>query len=715
MAERAARSVVVKPLDKEDLGVGTVAALLGLLLSLTVLARLVPVAPDAGAAVVAVVLATALVASFWFFPLVRWAWATATAIPKRKALLLLAASLAIGALVAGFVPFRPSPLEPVEVLIEPTGEKSPDAVSNEVWVRIRVDGRLVAPEAVPHPGWLDRDDYIVWVRPSPDEPGPPPVRWKRLIAHSLRLEFVRHTWSGKVRVTSGGRTEHIDLYAAEASGPLEVEFSPTTDSGGLPELRFGNAALTTLLVAVALFCLLLRLTRPPAPRPQRERSLGFDAWFYAVPLVWLGLWLLALFAPGLMTSDSVDQWRQASTGAYNDAHPIAHTLLMGGLQRLWSSPALFALVQLLALGLATGSFIAVVSRALGAPRWAAMLGAGAVHPMVAVTSVTLWKDGLYTAAVVALAAWVAARVLLSPGQRPSRAQSFAIGGVVFFAMMLRHNGPPAALAALALVAWLSPRARPSVATVAAVAASLVLLLKGPVMTLLKVTPSSLIWYLYVHRIGAHLAVGQLPEAEKDRALLREIDPTPNWRYTCSSIDPTIFTSPFDARKARDNTAELRAIWRNLALEHPKEEVRHALCASSLVWRFDDTEYLNRTAIGLRDDTVWWIYRMPGAPDETPVFPIAVQCIGKKLQASNAWWLWRPAVWLYVFIAGVVVAARRRRDARVLSLLALPLVHSAALAAVNVAQDARYQLPIYVFALACTPVLLTARRREAAPT
>lgn len=96
-----------------------------------------------------------------------------------------------------------------------------------------------------------------------------------------------------------------------------------------------------------------------AARPLRQRSerkaIPFAA-FFALFALCYGLVLLALF-PGVISYDFEHEIAQFTTGAYDAAHPVFHTLFLGSLyalgERLLGSmtagAALYSLVQLLIL------------------------------------------------------------------------------------------------------------------------------------------------------------------------------------------------------------------------------------------------------------------------------------------------------------------------------------------------------------------------------
>lgn len=668
---------------------------------------------------VVLVLSTAALSAFWWASLIDWIRVSWHAAPRRRARLTLLACAGAALLASVAAPFEAAPAQPVEFSVEPTGDAAPGAVSSEVWVSLLIDGQAVPMSSFSGTdGWVTREAFWVWGPPSPRTV----LRWSGTAASTAELVFVRHDWSGSARLTTPEGQQVVPLYS-EAPGELRVSLLQKQSLTFLPAFVrpvrvFVFDLITSGVLALLLFALVARLTFPSvSSHREPAQSLAFETWSYAVPMLWVGAWLLGVFSPGVMTVDSVGQWAQALTMNVNDAHPVAHTLLMAGLMRVWNSPAAVAIPQLLGLALANGALIAVLRRAVSAPVWAARLAACALHPMVAVTSVTLWKDVPYTVALVALAAWVCARVLLSPTERPSTASAVGVGVIAFFAMMLRHNGPPAVVVALVVVAVLVPASRKAVVISSATALSLMLLLKGPVSWGMKLQSARIAHFFFVHRIAAHLAAGQSPEAAADRALLSEIEPDPGWHYGCSLINGTVFAPSFKLNLSADHTSDLARIWRELALAHPRVELNHAACVSSIVWRVDPRDapavYLYTVGIEvLGGDVVRWIEPGVSELQQSSLFPVATQRVGRTLKDSSAWWFWRPATWLYLLTFAAVIAALRARDPRPLVVLLIPWAHSLVLGAINVAQDARYQLPVYVMGVALAPLLLTTRRAPA---
>jgi hypothetical protein len=185
-----------------------------------------------------------------------------------------------------------------------------------------------------------------------------------------------------------------------------------------------------------------------------------------------------------------------------------------------------------------------------------------------------------------------------------------------------------------------------------------------------------------------------------------------WPYSCGSVDATIFNPAFDRSVAAAHSSELRDAWLDLARSHPVTEFRHLACVSSLVWLMDESGQPPLYEFGVNvypiDGQLNWVQNGSGL-EEASMTPRLAISIGEWLEGAKKFnILWRPAGWLYLLLFATWVASRRMRDWRIATLCIPILAHSAVLALANVAQDVRYQLPVFIISLACVPALLVSR-------
>lgn len=159
-------------------------------------------------------------------------------------------------------------------------------------------------------------------------------------------------------------------------------------------------------------------------------------------LVWTAA-LFAAFQPGLMSSDSIDQYTQGLNGHYNDVHPPLGSWLLGISGKLAGSPWLALVAQLLAMGGCMAFLVKSPEATKG--RWGlVIMGAFLLTPTVWALAVILWKDVM--TATVLLGAVTALKY-----RRPAIALVLLFAGVAF-----RHNALIAAVPlAIPAVAQLS--------------------------------------------------------------------------------------------------------------------------------------------------------------------------------------------------------------------------------------------------------------------
>jgi hypothetical protein len=415
-----------------------------------------------------------------------------------------------------------------------------------------------------------------------------------------------------------------------------------------------------------------------------------------------------------MSNDSIGQWHMAATGITSDWHPVYHTLLLRAARKIWDTPGFVVMLQAGALGLSSGYLIAVTERVTRTSSALAHLASWgcALLPAIAFSSVTLWKDIPYAASVVAITAAVISLLFL---QTPRLASPIAFAlamAVLLVCVLFRHNGPPIALASLLIVFVLSRANRKAIALLALSVAGIAMILKGPMIGALGVERSNVAFTLYAHHIAAHLEAGETAPTKESDSLFHQIVKTRSvWPYRCSVVDITIFNPEFDRSLAARESGELRDAWLMMARENPGTELRHLACVSSLVWLMDESDqaplYEAGASIYTTNGKVQWV--QPGLDARPGSFaPQAVESIARWLEESRRFNLfWRPAAWLYLLLFAAWVACRRMKDWRIVLVAAPVIVHSAVLAVANVAQDARYQLPVFIIALATLPALLRA--------
>ncbi len=620
----------------------------------------------------------------------------------------------LGALTPLAIPTVPPPvwLWDGEVTLTPLNARHPAAQGSEVWLlRARNGEQLLPLAAFEHDGsWVGRDAGEL-VAPSGVTA---PVRWRGWVHGALTLELLMHPWSGRVQVRVGERVEELDLYA-ETARAYTLRLTPPPS----PAVRVTQGVLWladvvsggVLLTATLLF---LATRSPEASREARAASPLLLRWS-VLPGVLVWTVALLVFFPGLMSSDSVDQWRQLLRGQYHDAHPAAHTLTMWLITRVWLSPAAVALVQIGMLALAFGIAVRELALAgVGRGVQGLLIGVFALSPVNAMMVITLWKDIWYAIAMLFLFGMLL-RVWRTDGAWLSAWQAQVGFGVALAALALcRHNGAPVALLTLPALLLVGRTSRlRQVVAIGSIALALFVAVKGGVYRLVDVQPVPA-WFsrqMLLHHLGAYVVEGRLEDSEA--ALAAGFRSLEEWRryYSCYNATRLLYASGRNFAFFDVHIADFTALWLRLVVRDPMVLVRHQVCLTSLIWRVTMPEdgYIATWPHKL----IWEGGRDIGLAPASMVPDVqrAVMAWLTTLERRELVWLvWRPALPLYLTVFSVAVVCVRHRSWRPAGLAAPTAANSLVWMLLLTVQDARFQYGVYVISLLAIGLLFIPSRR-----
>jgi len=290
--------------------------------------------------------------------------------------------------------------------------------------------------------------------------------------------------------------------------------------------------------------------------------------------------------PAVMTPDSMDQWTQLSTGHYNDAHPVAHTLLLRAADSVWPNPAAGVVVQFVLMALAAGYALAVVRDLV--PGQAMVIAAGAwfiLHPVCGALQTTLWKDVPFSSAFLAFTACMV-RILQSRNQ-PLALFDWSVLGLSGLCLCLwRHNGLAVTIAGLACLAAIQPqrhwRHLACLATILACLAGF----KIVIVRVFHAPPPPLSASLAIplQQTAAIIAAdGVVTDAQREG--ISAILPWSFWKgaYSRTIVDPLKFHPQFDARVIGSAPGRYLTIWLGLCWQNPGLAFRAWLRQTAVLW------------------------------------------------------------------------------------------------------------------------------------
>jgi hypothetical protein len=387
-----------------------------------------------------------------------------------------------------------------------------------------------------------------------------------------------------------------------------------------------------------------------------------------------------------------------------DWHPAIHTLMIWLLTRLWDSPAVVVIAQIIIMSLVAAWGICGLEEWGLSRRGAWLLSlVFAVSPVNGNMAVTLWKDVPYGISFFAFFLMVF-RIVMSEGKwLDRRGRWLAMGLVATATGLFRHNGVAVAGVLLLILFAVYWRHWKALLKSAVLFMALWAIVTGPVYDLAKVhrVSSTLRDTIYLHHFAAHVAAGT-PLTEEERSYFNSLEPLSSWYYDCCNVTPLYFNPNFNKEVFQANRSKHLAFFLDLAMRNPGVEIKHMICSSSLVWKICyDCGFL-ANAIFIEDGNYHWIVQDPTGPNEASLVPRLVKPLGKISLGSTLppWrmWVWGPALYLYIAIWSVVLFAVKHRSAQML-LISLPaVIQSAILMVINISADFRYQYSVYLMGL-----------------
>lgn len=401
--------------------------------------------------------------------------------------------------------------------------------------------------------------------------------------------------------------------------------------------------------------------------------------------------------PGLVTYDSVRQYDQALSGAFDDWHPP----MMEGLWRLilplWPSPAPMLLLQ---LGLYAAGMTGLIVWALrrGRPGVAAGLSLCALLPLSVALMGEVLKDSLMAGALTA----AVALVLLSLENRNKVARAGAVL-LIFFAATLRFNaflaGVPILLLAMGPVA-LASRLRMAVS--AAVMAVLLLLAMPLANKALGAQPSDVNLSLVIFDLAGitdHSGQDAFPamKVANPVAVVHRCYTPAKWDSFSWWVDP-LCPLNFEQIRRAFHAANINALpfWIGQIARHPFAYAQHRLAHWNINARFWVHEKVERPVQRESAPNDWNFHVTPG-----PMLDFVDDAALKSAETPLGW----PCAWMALAF-GLMLAARRMASARIIWVLAgSALFYGLGYAVFSVASELRYYLWTMTAAAMATVIAL----------
>jgi len=525
------------------------------------------------------------------------------------------------------------------------------------------------------------------------------IRIQAQVGPWVEIRFRRTAFNQPMQVTFEGETTRFNLQDAQGD---ELVIRHDFNLPWVTLLPFIVSFVGVVWFGVSSLMILIGTRRTRSI--QRKEQPAWAWLLYMLPMLLAWGFTLLVFWPGMLSNDAMNQWIQGVTGQYNDLQSAFHALLLTGLIRIWNTPALAVIAQMIA-------FACVVAWGLnqfegyGVPPtvlWLVSL-LFAVSPVYNLAVVTIWKDVAYAIAFL----WMTVMfmlVALSHGKWIGVGRRWLTLGLAgFLVAIFRLNGVMVAIVPMLLLPILFRPQWKQLTAALMTTCVLFGLVKGPLYSLMNVSDrvAGQSNILLLHHIAAHVDAGT-PMTNDERAYLNEFMPLEDWDYWCCYVAPISYNDDFDRESFLSSGPQNRELALNLFLRDPWVNISHSFCAGNLVWKFTDSECHVKSSHAFnrwgQPGTEDWINPNNVNVNEAPVLkdmviPYVYWLRSLGFADDRPAWFLRPAFYLILAIFCLGTAFIRLRDWKVW-LAGLPIyVHTLIIYLISFAPAYRYHYNI----------------------
>jgi len=423
------------------------------------------------------------------------------------------------------------------------------------------------------------------------------------------------------------------------------------------------------------------------PNPKTKNSLLFLIYFLA-PVIVFTIYLLAYF-PGIMPNDSISQWKQVTRFSFGDWHPVFHTFLEWLITRIWLSPAMIAIVQILMFSFAFASGVFQFDK-MGINRklLIALTLIFAFNPVNGAFSITILKDTPFIASVIYLTVLLI-KIYHTNGYwlKPIPNKILLIVTLVFVSL-LRHNGPAPALASVFFLLVFYRKYWKGIFCVVLATLILICAIKGPLYNALDVKPSNSFQPLVLSVIQvsaiAHFGGDVTPE---EIEFLSQIATWEDWKtgYDKYSVLGVTKTPSYDLQKFGELKSKFLKTWVALVLRNPGIALNAYLERTNMIWKITTPSdaklqvpnIIIKNKVGLERESI-----LPQVKEVTDLF-----CRAAAYYLFD-WLLLRPAIYMY-FILFICLLILMRRKIKPLIVFVPVLANTFGLALITTSSQSRY--------------------------
>ena len=349
--------------------------------------------------------------------------------------------------------------------------------------------------------------------------------------------------------------------------------------------------------------------------PEQREKASLRIPYLAYFLLFAACYTLVMLAfyPGVICYDFEHEYAQYTTGVYQAAHPVFHTLFLGFIYHLGKAifgsltagAALYSMVQLLLLAAIYAYACTFIQRRINRPMVMLALSACfALLPFHGVLAISTAKDPLFTGLCVLLCLW-----LWEIAENPDAflANRWHIARMALCCLLmdlLRHNGVFAYIPGCLAIIFLcrSKRIRALVLCCAMIACALIIPTGLETLMHAQKTPSSELMSIPCQQLLRTAARADIPEDERTEIGAWFSQAMHRYNPHCADAAKG---GNFDFPRYQANPGEYWSMYLHYAKAQPRVYIEAFLENCAALWNPDDTSHTEALA-GEQYDHVYLI-------------------------------------------------------------------------------------------------------------
>jgi len=455
--------------------------------------------------------------------------------------------------------------------------------------------------------------------------------------------------------------------------------------------------LLALMIIWFMVHLLRRLVNCPY-HPYAVAPFSRKIFFiFFLPIISVLLIWLICFYPGLMSPDSVSQWKQAHGDQdLHDATPVFHTMIWRGLFTVWDSPAIIITVHVLLMSGLLAYAYSLLLR-LGVPKVAVIIAclASMLSIRNGFMAMLLWKSTLHAAVILGITILL---VHLLAGRDHKSVFGWVVLGIALaLCPLLRHNGLSVFVGILVLLPlffWHMRKRTIAVVLVALLSYGAVQFALYTALGVKKYTQT----HMPANRVARYLTQ-DIPLCEKEYHLVdvHTLLFKEGWVYNNNTASGAMYrwlSWPMarDAVKYREAMGIFEPV-RFIGIRILSYFHRHKYILWPPFSKYDgniETElHSHYLTIQMAKE---YGFKCPCGFWDTGQYYL-IELLRKTLEPGLVWLCWRGGVYFWLTLIALGICLWRHRDFRLMIIYLPVLLHAAGLLVVDSSQCARLLFPM----------------------